>query len=123
FLAQAPEELSVWTVLRQAPPLPFLPERYHGEGMRALGLIYGGDPQRGEPLIAPLRRFGTVLGEHVGVQPYVAWQQAFDPLLTAGARNYWKSHNFISLSDGAIDAIVEYANKLPTSHCEIFVGS
>src|SRR5690349_7156703 len=30
FVATAPEELTVWTVLRQAPPLPFLPENVHG---------------------------------------------------------------------------------------------
>ena len=27
------------------------------------------------------------------------------------------------LSDGAIDAIIEYAGKLPSPHCEIFVGT
>ena len=42
------------------------------------------------------------LGEHVGPAPYGGWQQAFDPLLAPGARNYWKSHNFTELSDGAI---------------------
>jgi hypothetical protein len=57
------------------------------------------------------------------VQPYTAWQQAFDPLLTKGARNYWKSHNFARLSDGAIDAIIEYAGKLPSPQCEIFIGT
>jgi FAD/FMN-containing dehydrogenase len=91
FAANAPDELSVWTVLRKAPPLPFLPERVHGKEMIALALIYAGDPKQGEPLIEPLRKFGTPWGEHVGVQPYVAWQQTFDPLLTAGARNYWKT--------------------------------
>ena len=30
FVATAPDELAVWTVLRQAPPLPFLPEEVHG---------------------------------------------------------------------------------------------
>ncbi len=71
----------------------------------------------------PLRKFGTVLGEHVGVQPYVAWQQAFDPLLTPGARNYWKSHNFSRLDDKLFDAVVEYAGKLPSPQCEIFIGA
>ena len=28
FIAKAPEDLNVWTVLRKAPPLPFLPERF-----------------------------------------------------------------------------------------------
>jgi FAD/FMN-containing dehydrogenase len=123
FLAKAPDELSVWTVLRQAPPLPFLSEEVHGKPIIALALLYAGDPKQGEPLIEPLRRFGTPLGEHVGVQPYVNWQQAFDPLLTPGARNYWKSHNFSTLKDGLFDAVIEYINKLPSPQCEIFFGA
>ena len=50
------------------------------------------------------------------------WQKAFDPLLTPGARNYWKSHNFTEINDGAIDSIIEYAGKLPSPQCEIFIG-
>ncbi|MDP2312196.1 MAG: FAD-binding oxidoreductase [Pseudomonadota bacterium] len=123
FLADAPDELSVWAFLRRAPPLPFLPPHVHGTGMIALALSYFGDPKRGEALIEPLRRFGAPLGEHVGVQPYVAWQQAFDPLLTAGARNYWKSHNFSTLEDGLFDAVVAAVGTLPSPQCEIFLGA
>jgi FAD/FMN-containing dehydrogenase len=123
FIDKAPEELAVWTLLRQAPPLPFLPERVHGKGIIALALIYAGDAKQGEPLIEPLRKFGTPLGEHVGVQPYVAWQQAFDPLLTSGARNYWKSHNFSTLKDELFDTVITYIEKLPSPQCEIFFGA
>jgi FAD/FMN-containing dehydrogenase len=123
FTETMPEELNVWMVTRRAPPLPFLPAEVHGKEIVVLALCHAGKPAMGEKLIEPLRKFGTVLGEHVGVQPFAAWQQAFDPLLARGARNYWKSHNFTELSEGAIDAIVEYAGKLPTPHCEIFVGS
>lgn len=123
FTETMPEELNVWMVTRKAPPLPFLPAEVHGREMIALALCYVGDPEEGERLIAPLREFGTVLGEHVGVQPYTAWQQAFDPLLAKGARNYWKSHNFAQISDGVIDAIIEYAARLPSPHCEIFIGT
>ncbi len=123
FTETMPDELNVWLVTRKAPPLPFLSADVHGKEMVALALCYAGDPNEGERLIAPLRGFGTVLGEHIGVQPYVAWQQAFDPLLAKGARNYWKSHNFSQLNDGVIDAIVEFAAKLPSPHCEIFIGT
>jgi FAD/FMN-containing dehydrogenase len=123
FVAKAPDDLAVWTVLRQAPPLPFLPTEVHGQGIVALALLYAGDPKQGESLIAPLRTFGTPLGEHVGVQPYVAWQQAFDPLLTAGARNYWKSHNLSTLKDGLFDAVIASIRKLPSPQCEIFFGA
>jgi FAD/FMN-containing dehydrogenase len=122
FIQSAPEELNVWVALRKAPPLPFLPEHVHGKEVIILPVFYTGDPIEGEKLLEPLRSFGDACGEHVGVQPYVEWQQAFDPLLTSGARNYWKSHNFTELSDGALDAIVEFAGKLPSPQCEIFIG-
>jgi hypothetical protein len=40
----------------------------------------------------------------------------------ARARNYWKSHNFTELSDGALAAVIEYAGKLPSPQCEICIG-
>ncbi len=123
FAASAPEDLNVWVILRKAPPLPFLPETVHGQEVIVLAVFYAGDRAAGEKLIEPLRSFGDALGEHIGSQPYVQWQQAFDPLLTKGARNYWKSHNFIELPDGVLDAMVESAGKLPSPQCEIFIGS
>jgi FAD/FMN-containing dehydrogenase len=123
IIAKAPDELSVWTVLRKAPPLPFLPASVHGTSILALAILYTGDPKQGEPLIEPLRRLGTPVGEAVGVQPYVAWQQAFDPLLTTGARNYWKSHNFTALDDRLFDVVLQYADSLPSPQCEIFLAA
>jgi FAD/FMN-containing dehydrogenase len=122
FVNSAPEDLNVWALLRKAPPLPFLPENVHGKEVVVLPIFYCGPMSEAERLIAPLRDFGAAHGEHLGPQPYVQWQKAFDPLLTPGARNYWKSHNFTELADGALDPIIEFAGKLPSSQCEIFVG-
>jgi FAD/FMN-containing dehydrogenase len=122
FTNTAPEELNVWVVLRQAPPLPFLPENVHGKEVVVLPIFYSGAVTDAEKLIAPLRAFGNAHGEHIGAQPYVQWQKAFDPLLTPGARNYWKSHNFTELADGALNSIIEFAGKLPSPQCEIFIG-
>lgn len=122
FVRSAPEDLNTWIVVRKAPPLPFLPATVHGQPIVAVALFHAGAPADAEEAIAPVRRFAPVLGEHVGPVPYVAWQQTFDPLLTPGSRNYWKSHNFTELSDGALDSIVEFAGRLPLPQCEIFVG-
>ena len=122
FAASAPEELSVWVILRQAPPLPFLPQRVHGREAVVLAIFYAGDAAEGRELIAPLRRFGDAWGAHIGLQPYTRWQQAFDPLLAPGARNYWKSLNFTQLPDGLWDVVLAAAGRLPTQECEIFVG-
>ncbi len=123
FVAGAPEDLTVWAILRHAPPLPFLPAESHGKGMVALALLHTGDPGQSDRLTDPLRRFGTPIGSHVGRMPYVAWQQMFDPLLVAGARNYWKSHNLVELGDGVIDSAIDYAGRLPSPQCEIFFGA
>ena len=118
-----PDELNIWSVLRKAPPFPFLPEDVHGTDVIIFALCYAGDPAEGEKAVAPIREFGeAAAGEHVGVQPFVAWQQAFDPLLTAGFRNYWKSHNFTEISDGLIDALTGAAGQVPTPHCEVFIA-
>jgi FAD/FMN-containing dehydrogenase len=122
FVAQAPDELTVWVVMRKAPPLPFLDEAVHGTDVVVLALMYNGDVADGEELIAPLRAFGNPVGEHVGPNPYTGWQQAFDPLLTPGARNYWKSHNFGELSDEAIGILLRYAQDLPSGPSEIFIA-
>ena len=122
FAISAPEEINVWVILRKAPPLPFLPANVHGKEVVVLAVFYAGDSTKGQKLIEPLRSFGDAYGEHIGAQPYAQWQQAFDPLMTSGARNYWKSHNFTELSEGAYDSIIQFAGKLPTTQCEIFLG-
>ena len=122
FMKSAPEELNVWIVMRKAPPLPFLPETVHGKEVVVFAVFYAGDLAKGQKLVDQLRGFGSLQGEHVGPAPYANWQQAFDPLLTAGARNYWKSHNFTELSDGIFNTMIEYAAKLPSPHCEVILA-
>jgi FAD/FMN-containing dehydrogenase len=122
YAISAPEELNVWAVLRKAPPLPFLPADVHGREVVVLAVFYAGDTTGSQKLIDLLRRFGKAHGEHIGTQPYTQWQQAFDPLLTPGARNYWKSHNFTEISDGALESVIQFAGRLPTPQCEIFLG-
>ncbi|SEV89016.1 FAD-binding oxidoreductase [Natrinema salifodinae] len=122
FNETAPDESSVWAVLRKAPPLPFLPEEVHGVGVAIVVAFYAGDVADGAEVLAPIREFGDPIADAVGPHGYAEFQQAFDPLLTTGARNYWKSHNFDELSDEAIDTAVDYAATLPTPLSEIFFG-
>ena len=121
-LATAPDELTCWTVSRQAPPLAFLPIEWHGKEVLVLALCYCGKVKNGEQAAAPLRRIGNPIASHLGPSPYAGWQQAFDPLLTAGARNYWKSHDLADLSDEAIELIIQAVRHLPAPECEIFTA-
>lgn len=63
-----------------------------------------------------------MLGLHIGKQPYVQWQQAFDPLLTPGGRNYSKTQNFTDLHVAVIDHVVSLGAILPTAECEFYVS-
>ena len=122
FCASAPEELSVWAVLRKAPPLPFLPTSAHGNEVVIFPLLYSGATDAGERAAAPVLAFGEPIGVALGPQPYSAFQTAFDPLLAPGGRNYWKSNNFSRLDDAALDLLVDAAGHLPGPECEIFVA-
>lgn len=118
----APDDLTVWAVMRKAPPLPFLPEEWHGREVLILAACYAGDMEEGETAMRDLRGLGEPIADVISPHPYTGWQAAFDPLLTPGARNYWKSHDFTELSDEALDLIVNSVGSLPDSQSEIFIA-
>ncbi len=123
FMDSAPDDVTVWSVFRLAPPLPFLPPEVHGKPVMVLACCHIGPSAQGADAIAPIREFGQPYGEHLGPMPYAAWQKAFDPLLTPGARNYWKSHNFARLDDGMLAVLEDGLATLPSPECEIFIGA
>jgi FAD/FMN-containing dehydrogenase len=120
FLKDAPDEVTVWTVMRKAPPLPFLPEEVHGTEVVILATMYAGDMADGEVALAPLRAIGNPIADVIGPHPFAGWQQAFDPLLVPGARNYWKTHDFNDITDDMIDKVLEFVATLPDPQCEVF---
>jgi len=122
FCAGCADELAAWAVIRDAPPLPFLPPEAHGTRVLIIVGLYSGDLADGEKAMAPLRQLGEPIADGFGAYPLAGFQQAFDPLLTSGARNYWKSHNFTGLDDKLIDMLVDYGNRLPSPQSEIFVA-
>ena len=122
FVRTLPDDVTVWMVIRQAPPLPFLPPAVHGRLVLALPFIFLGDQASGERYIEPLRKFGASHGEAFGPSEFVGWQTAFDGLNAPGACNYWKSHYLADLDDAAITAILDHAQRLPSPHCEIFLA-
>jgi FAD/FMN-containing dehydrogenase len=122
IVKSAPDELTCWVVMRKAPPLPFLPAEWHGREILALAMCYAGDLEAGKKAMAELRSLGKPIADVVGPNPFSGWQAAFDPLLTPGARNYWKSHDFVKLSDEAIKLLMDAVKKLPGPECEIFIA-
>jgi len=121
YVRTLPDEMTVWMVARHAPPLPFLPDAVHGKMVVIVPFVWLGDPAEGEKHIQPIRDKTETLGEGVGMHPWVGWQSGFDALVDHGARNYWKSHHLKDLSDPCIEKIVDFAGRLPSQECEVFI--
>ena len=109
-----PDEVTIWVIMRKAPPLPFLPEEWHGKEVLVFAVVCAGDSASAEEAIKPLRQFGNPIADVIGMHPYVGFQQAFDPLLTPGMRNYWKSQDLNELPDGFIER-----SRSPSRSCRV----
>ncbi len=118
----APDELTVWVVMRLAPPLPFLPEDWHGKPVLVFAACYSGDMAEGEAAMSELRALGEPIVDVIGPSPFVGWQAAFDPLLTPGMRNYWKSHDFDSLPKAAVTTLLSAIENIPDPNSEVFIA-
>jgi FAD/FMN-containing dehydrogenase len=121
YVRGLPDEMTVWMVIRKAPPLPFLPKEVHGKLVVIVPFVWLGSQSEGEKHIKPLQEISESHGEHFGMTPWAAWQAGFDALVTHGARNYWKSHHLKDLSDASIDKILHFPEALPSDECEIFI--
>ncbi len=121
YVRTLPDEMTVWMVVRHAPPLPFIPSDVHGKMVVAVPFVWLGERAKGEELISPIREITESHGEAIGMNPWVGWQSGFDGLVEHGARNYWKSHHLKELSDECVGKIVDFANTMPSDECEIFI--
>ena len=121
YVRTMPDEMTIWAVLRYAPPLPFIQEEYHGKLVLLIPFVWLGDQAEGEKLLKPLRDIGVNIGDGSGMKPWTGWQAAFDGLVEHGARNYWKSHHLKNLSDECIAEILTYAASLPHGESEVFI--
>ncbi len=75
--------------------------------------------ENAERVIKPIREFGQPLIELVKVRPYQAWQRAPDGAWGDGFHNEWMSHYLQTLSDGAIDTLLEYVSRVTSPFTDV----
>ena len=121
FILAAPEELGALFAFTKAPPLPFLPEDWHGKPIAAVVACWSGDVGEGEKALAPLQNLGDVVGAYVARMPYPVINSLFDALLPPGLRQYWKGNFVTELTDAAIEAHLEPGSKVPTIESGTFL--
>ncbi len=121
YVRTLPDDMTVWMVVRHAPPLPFLPNEVHGKMVVVVPFVWLGNEAEGKAFIKPIQEATPSHGEAFGMNPWVGWQSGFDGLVGHGARNYWKSHHIKGLSDDCIDKIIAFGDTMPSPECEIFI--
>ncbi len=104
-----------------APPAPFVPERYHFQPGYAVIVVGLGSPEEHERLIAPLRAAGPLF-ELVTPIPYVELQKMLDDAAPWGILGYEKALYVDGMTDDIVGVITEKAplKNSPMSICPIF---
>jgi hypothetical protein len=120
-LAAAPEELGAFLGFALGPPVPFLPEEWHGKPVCVVVGMWTGDQAEGAARWQPFLDVAPVAGSLVGPMPYPALNQAFDALQPKGIHSYWKADFLAELSDGAIDTHIRFGTTVPTVQTAVHV--
>jgi FAD/FMN-containing dehydrogenase len=122
WIKDAPEAFGGFPAFQIAPPLPFIPEKRHGETTLAFVACWAGPLDEGEAVLKPLHDAAPVIAEHVGPMPYAALNSAFDALYPPGAlQHYWKANFVRELTDDAIAAHLEWGPKVPVVNSTVHI--
>lgn len=121
WTSNAPDELTTVCNLATAPPVPFLPEAFHGKPVVVIAGMHCGSFEDGEHAMAPLRRLGEPVADLWSPMPYAAMQSLLDPLWSPGSHNYMKAGWLGGLDDAAIDTMVDQFAAVTSPMTEIHV--
>ena len=121
YIKDAPEEMGAFPAFQIAPPLPFIPEKRHGDTLVLIVACWAGPLDKGEKALKPFHDVASVVAEHVGPMPYPALNSAFDALVPAGLQHYWKANFVKELSDKAIEAHLAHGPKIPTANSAMHI--
>jgi hypothetical protein len=102
FMTTAPEELTAYSALISTP-----------EGVPVVGvaLCNCGDLAEGERVLKPLRGFGAPILDAVQPMQFPAMQNMLEGAYPDRTYNYWKSTFLKTISDEALDTIIEHGNR------------
>jgi len=117
----APDAITTAISLATAPPLPVIPEEWHGKKVAILIAVCAGPVEDGEALCRELRTVAEPVADLIHPMPYTFIQTLLDPLWPKGIHAYFKAANLGRLSDATIDSLVALHREGPGPQCEIHV--
>jgi FAD/FMN-containing dehydrogenase len=121
WATDAPDEITALVNLTTAPPLPVIPEEWHGRKVVALVAASTGPLEEGTELVRSLRAGGEPIADLLGPMPYGFLQTLLDPLWPKGIHSYFKATNLARLDDELIDRLCQVHQAAPGPQCEIHV--
>lgn len=118
--SSAPRELTLATVVRIAPPAPFMPQPWHGKRVISMVACYTGDDP--DAALAPLYEIGTPIVSTIGTMPYVGLQSMLNAMEPKGFHRYWKTEFLPGLSPRFLEAFRDGALRVtsPLSQSVLF---
>jgi hypothetical protein len=85
----APRELTAATVIRLAPPAPFVPAEWHGRPVVAILVCHSGKEPATD--LEPLRALSDPVFDVIAERPYAGQQSLLDDTDRNGNNQYWKT--------------------------------
>jgi FAD/FMN-containing dehydrogenase len=116
-----PDDITAALNLTTAPPLPVVPESWHGEKVIALLAVSAGAVEEAEAQVAAFRAAAEPVADLLGPMPYLAMQTLIDPLWPKGIHSYFKASNLQRLDDELIGRLHGLHLSAPGPQCEIHV--
>ena len=117
--AEAPEELTLVTLMRPAPPAPWLPKEMHGQPIVAILACHTGPPEEAEKTLAAIKTFGQPVGDILVRRPYAQMQALLDATQPKGRRYYWKSEYLPEIAPELCAAAIAQAAKIRSPHSAV----
>jgi FAD/FMN-containing dehydrogenase len=117
----APDEVTAVVNLTTAPPLPVIPEAWHGRKVAAFVACSTAPVEEADAGMRPFREVAEPVADLLGPMPYNVIQTLLDPLWVKGIHSYFKGTNLSRLDDGLIDRLVERHLAAPGPQAEIHV--
>lgn len=115
FMQSAPDEVGAGLAFISAPDAPFVPEFARGKPMIGIIACYVGPVEDGEEALRPLREFGPPVQDMIAPIPYTSVQRLIEPGSQHGKENYWKADFLAELPDAALDVLVSYTQRVPST--------
>src|SRR2546428_1319426 len=86
-----------------------------------VAVCYNGPMEKGEQVLAPLRKFGPPVMDVIGPMPYTAVQAMFDEAFPSGNNYYVRGPMLWEISDGLIDILVDHFARATSPLSALFL--